>query len=216
MVRENDHRTSAVKSIEKHLKQSKKAIVREMLAKARRIRKKGTLSLPIGALIQNADSNSKTPKLKMFAVTNHPSSNGGSRVTKASMPSDKHFANTELLSSIQEVANFVASYFRSVSGELSLHQCEPVKTPCGKTRLSGRISYFETHSFTDSNRVAREFFLHLGFAALGSVRAVRTTASIRSKIWHQLRHALREGALSDDSPDPTLPGCWRPDCGCPD
>ena len=76
MVRGNDYRTSAVKSIEKHLKQSKKAIVREMLAKARRIRKKGTLSLPIGALIQNADSNSKTPKLKMFAVTNHPSSNG--------------------------------------------------------------------------------------------------------------------------------------------
>lgn len=123
---------------------------------------------------------------------------GAPRVTQPSMPSDKHFANAELLSSIQEVANFVASYFRSVSGELSLHQCEPVKTPCGKTRLSGRISYFETHSFTDSNRVAREFFLHLGFAALGSVRAVRTTASIRSKIWHQLRHALREGALSDD------------------
>ncbi len=114
------------------------------------------------------------------------------------MPSEKHFANAEFLSSVQEVANFVASYFRDIAGELSPHQCEPVKTPCGTTRLSGRISHFDTHSFTDSNRVAREFFLHLGFAALGSVRAARTTASIRSEIWHQLRHALPEGALSDD------------------
>lgn len=119
-------------------------------------------------------------------------------MTNTHMPSENHFLYTEFLSSIQEVANYVASYFRCVAGELSSHQCEPVKTPCGKTRLSGRISYFDTHSFTDSNRVAREFFLHLGFAALGSVRAVRITASIRSEIWQQLRHALREGALSDD------------------
>lgn len=114
------------------------------------------------------------------------------------MPSKKHFANAEFLSSIQEVANFVASYFRSIAGKLSSHQCEPVKTPCGKTRLSGRISYLDTISFTDSNRVARELFLHLGFAALGSVRAVRITASIRSDIWHQLGHALQKGALSDN------------------
>lgn len=119
-------------------------------------------------------------------------------MTNTTLPSKKQIEHPGFLSSAQDVANYVANYLRGIAEELSVHSCEHVKTPCGETRLSGYIMQRDTRSFTDWNNIAREIFLHLGFAALGSVHAVATTALVRSEIWHLLNLSLPPGALSEN------------------
>lgn len=79
MTRVKDCRTPVEKAVEKCSTQAikdKKAILRKMKAKANRISKKGTYLLPIGSRVHAENSNSRAPKLKMYALTNHPESYG--------------------------------------------------------------------------------------------------------------------------------------------
>lgn len=104
----------------------------------------------------------------------------------------------DFLSSVQEVTHFVINYLRGISIEYKDHQVESVKKPDGQTKYSGRVVFKEAPSHTDSHKqIARECFLHLGFAALGSVQALMTTASVRQEIWAKLNKALPAGALSE-------------------
>lgn len=110
-------------------------------------------------------------------------------------------SENEFLSSVQDVTSFVTEYLRGISIEFEDHQVDSVKLSNGQTKYSGRVSFRELQSFTDAKRqVARECFLHLGFAAFGSVRAVATAASVRQEIWSKLNKALPSGALTEAGP----------------
>lgn len=70
--------TLAVKAVDKSSTQTtkdKKAILRKLKAESNRISDKGTYRLPIHARIHAQNSNSRAPKLKMYALTNHPLAN---------------------------------------------------------------------------------------------------------------------------------------------
>lgn len=72
MQRDKDCRTPVEKAVKKCSTQAtkdKKAILRKMKAKANRISKKWTCSLPVCGRVHAESSTSRAPKLKMYAIS---------------------------------------------------------------------------------------------------------------------------------------------------
>ena len=101
----------------------------------------------------------------------------------------------------QEVNGFICTSLKQVASEYISYACGSVWCSREEIKYSGRIQYTETRSYTDGkDRIVCECCLHLGFAALGSVRAVQVTSSVRARIWIRLQNALPKGCLSVAGP----------------
>jgi hypothetical protein len=86
MTRDKDCRTPVEKAVEKYSKQAtkdKKTTLRKMKAKANRISKKWTYLRPVDGRVLAENSNSRAPKLMMYALTNHPGSDGAPQTFRA-------------------------------------------------------------------------------------------------------------------------------------